>query len=197
MAIKPLQKICWNTYSKALPAAFDESISYLEFLGAIKSKQNELIEQVNSNTAFIENWSGDLEDLKRRMTAVEILVDEKIEDIRSEMSAGIAAAEGRIITQSTAQIEAAETRLNATLSTQVSRLDNRIDNVAIGKIKVIDPTTGLLSDLQVVIDNISASSRTDALTATEYDALELTATEYAAYDITSFQYDYHAKSLLI
>lgn len=197
MAITPLTKCCSGCFSKALPAAFDESLSYLEFLGAIKAKQDELISQVNYNTEFIENWSGDLEELKRRMTAVEEYVDSEIAAIRQETTNQINDAENRININATANINAAETRINATLQTQVNRLDTRIDNVAIGKIKLVDPTTGLLSDLQVVIDNIATASRENGLTATEYDALELTATAYAAYDITAYQYDYQGKTLLV
>ena len=63
-------------------------------------------------------------------------------------------------------------------------------------IQVFDPTTGLKSPLQVVIDNLYNLGRTDALTATEYDALELTATDYDAYELTAYSYDQNGKTLL-
>ena len=64
-------------------------------------------------------------------------------------------------------------------------------------ITLYDPTTGILSPLQVVIDNIYGTSREDALTATEYDALQLTATAYDAYAVSAFDYDMYGKTLLV
>ena len=74
-------------------------------------------------------------------------------------------------------------------------MSNKIDQITLGNIELIDPTTGLLTPLQDVINNIAGTGR-DAITASEYDALDLTATTYDGYDITAFDYDYHAKTLL-
>ena len=40
---------------------------------------------------------------------------------------------------------------------------------------VLDPTTGLQSSIQIVIDNIYDQTRTDGISASEFDALQLTA----------------------
>jgi hypothetical protein len=40
-------------------------------------------------------------------------------------------------------------------------------------------------------------NRANAISASEYDALELSATAYDAYDLTAREYDINAKSLLI
>ena len=53
-----------------------------------------------------------------------------------------------------------------------------------------------MNNLQTVIDNIYGTSREEALTATEYDALNLTATAYDAYELTAFNYDRYGKTLL-
>lgn len=65
------------------------------------------------------------------------------------------------------------------------------------EIRMINPTTGEMDSLENIINSLSGQSRTDALTASEYDALDLTATAYAAYDISAYDYDWHGKSLLI
>jgi hypothetical protein len=39
--------------------------------------------------------------------------------------------------------------------------------------------------------------RSNALTATEYDALDLTATAYDAYQLTARDYDLNGKTLLV
>ena len=64
-------------------------------------------------------------------------------------------------------------------------------------IDVYDPTTGLLSPLQTVLYNIYGASRENALTATEYDGLELTASVYDGREITAFDYDNNGKEILM
>ena len=83
------------------------------------------------------------------------------------------------------------------VDTQYSILDNRITQIEIGDIDIYDPTTGLLSPLQTVIDNLYDMNRGNAITASEYDDLELSATAYDAYDLTAREYDINAKSLLV
>ena len=94
-------------------------------------------------------------------------------------------------------IATALVQANAYTDAKASQLHQEIQNIAVGDITVYDPTTGILSPLQTVLDNLYGSSREDALTATEYDALELTATAYDAYDITAFDYDKYGKTLLV
>lgn len=63
---------------------------------------------------------------------------------------------------------------------------------------MINPITGEYQDVRLVVDDIVSYFHTDgALTAGEYDALELTATAYDAYDITAFDYDFNGKNLLV
>jgi hypothetical protein len=80
---------------------------------------------------------------------------------------------------------------------QDSILDARIKDIEIGKINIYDPTTGLYSPIQTVIDNLYDMNRANAISASEYDALELSANVYDAYDLTAREYDINAKSLLI
>ena len=86
---------------------------------------------------------------------------------------------------------------NAYTDAVAANLETEIQQISVGQIGLFDPTTGLYSPLQTVIDNIYTLGRTDALTATEYDALELTATDYDAYELTARAYDNNGKSLLV
>lgn len=59
------------------------------------------------------------------------------------------------------------------------------------------PFTGEYVPITVVIDELAFLHRSDALTAAEYDALELTAADYDAEDITAYDYDWSGKTILI
>ena len=62
---------------------------------------------------------------------------------------------------------------------------------------MINPITGTYEDVRDVVDDIvTYFHTTDALTAAEYDALDLTASAYDAYDITAYDYDFTGKSIL-
>ena len=85
--------------------------------------------------------------------------------------------------------------LNTRISLEVQNLKDYIDSQLID-IKVIDPTTGLISDLQTTLNNIVNLMKGDALTAEQYDALKLTAQAYDNKKLTAYQYDFNGKSLL-
>lgn len=62
---------------------------------------------------------------------------------------------------------------------------------------MINPITGVYEDVRNVVDDIVSYFHTgDALTAGEYDALDLTAGAYDAYDITAYDYDFNGKTIL-
>ena len=62
---------------------------------------------------------------------------------------------------------------------------------------MINPITGVYEDVRNVVNDIVSYFHTgDALTAGEYDALDLTAGAYDAYDITAYDYDFNAKTIL-
>lgn len=62
---------------------------------------------------------------------------------------------------------------------------------------MINPITGEYEDVRNVVDDIVTYFHTnDALTAAEYDALDLTASAYDAYDITAYDYDFSGKTIL-
>lgn len=72
-----------------------------------------------------------------------------------------------------------------------------IDAEVLDYTMMINPITGVYEDVRNVVDDIVSYFHTgDALTAGEYDALELTATAYDTYEITAYDYDFNGKSIL-
>jgi len=62
---------------------------------------------------------------------------------------------------------------------------------------MINPFTGTLDSLKTVILYLVGLHREDALTATEYDALDLDADTYDAYQVEAFDYDFSGKTILV
>ena len=76
-------------------------------------------------------------------------------------------------------------------------LNEKIDNIDIGDLKIYDPTAGVINDLQIVINNLYQAGNKDGLTASEFDALDLTANEFDAYQITAYEFDSAGKTILV
>lgn len=165
----------------------------VEYLLGILKKLNEVIKQVNNNTEFINNYSGRIEEIEAEVNALA----EEMEDFEKDINDTIDARFSDIRLELQAMIATTLTQANAYTDSIAARLEKQIKDISVGDIKVYDPTTGLLSNLQIVIDNLYEDGRSDALMADEYDALDLTATAYDAYELTAREYDTSAKSLLV
>ena len=165
----------------------------VEFLLGVLKKLNEVIAQTNSNTEFIENYSGRIEQIEAEIAGLR----QEMITFENEMTQSIALQFADIKVELQAMVATALNEARAYTDTVAAQLEQEIQEISIGQISLFDPTTGLYSPLQVVIDNLYTLGRTDALTATEYGALDLTATAYDAYELTAYEYDNNGKSLLV
>lgn len=164
----------------------------VEFLLGILKKINEIIVQTNKNTEFIDKYSGKIEEIEAEIASLR----EEMTQFEQDINASIALQFAQIKVELQAMIINAVAETKAYTDVVASRLEQEIQEVSLGQISLFDPTTGLYSPLQVVVDNLYTLGRNDALTASEYDALELTATEYDAYELTAYMYDNNGKTLL-
>ena len=196
-----MAKISLQPRPKIPPIGFFEPISVqpedwmtdVEFLLGVLKKLNEVILQTNKNTQFIEEYTGKIEEIEAEIASLR----KEMSDFETEINDEITLQFNNIKIELQSMIATALVQANAYTDSQFDILEQEIQEITLGDITLYDPTTGLLSPLQTVIDNIYGSSREDALTATEYDALDLSATAYDAYDITAFDYDKYGKSLLV
>ena len=165
----------------------------VEFLLGVLKKLNEVIAQTNSNTEFINNYSGKIEEIEAEIANLR----QEMATFEQDINQSIALQFADIKVELQAMVATALTQAKAYTDTVAAQLEQEIQEISIGQISLFDPTTGLYSPLQVVVDNLYTLGRTDALTATEYDALSLTATAYDTYALTAYEYDNNGKSLLV
>ena len=178
--------------SKTLPLAFDESLSYLEMLCAMLDKLNETIEQVNKNTEVAERYEELLQEIEAEVDRLEREYIEFKEHIEAEIEEEFIELKAQL----TLYIETQISILRYEIDSKYNELNQKIDDVIAGDINVYDPTTGLLSPIQTVVNNLFDMNRTNAITATEFDGIELTATEFDATEITAYNFDINGKSLI-
>jgi hypothetical protein len=193
ISYQPCPKIPPIGFFQPISADPKDMMTDVEFLLGMLKKLNETIKQVNSNAEWISNYTGRVEEIEAEITALRTEMNE----FESEVNANIDSRFTQIVADLNAAIATTLQQANAYTDVRAALLQQMIEDVVAGQIQVYDPTTGILSPLQTVIDNLYGSSRSDALTATEYDALLLTATGYDNYELTAKDYDQNAKSLLV
>lgn len=189
---QPRPKVPPIGFFQPISADPKDMMTDVEFLLGVLKKLNQVIKQVNSNTEFIDEYSGKIEEIEAEITAL----SEEMVSFKNEVNTTINTRFNEIRNELNSMIATALIQANAYTDSVASRLEQLIRDISVGQITIYDPTTGVLENLQTVIDNLYGASREDALTASEYDALELTATAYDAYDLTAFDYDKNGKSLL-
>lgn len=196
-----MSQIPFQPYPKIPPIGFFEPISVdpkdmmtdVEFLLGVLKKLNEIILQTNRNSEFIDNYSGKIEEVETELASMR----QEMTDFETEVNTSIAAQFNSIKIELQSMIATTLIQANAYTDSVAAGLEDEIAQISVGQISLFDPTTGFYSPLQIVVDNLYNSSRENALTATEYDALELTATAYDAYKLTATEYDQSGKTLLV
>lgn len=182
-----------NSLFQGISTNYQDNLTYAEFLLGVLKKLNETIEQVNSNSEFIDNYQGQIEEMQAELAEFE----QEWAEFKNDINASITQQFIAFRTEVYAHLQAQLTQVYSYIDVQDTALHDYIDNVALGQIYVYNPATGERQDLQTVINSLFDVSREDALTATEYDALELTATAYDAYDISAYDYDTVGKTILM
>lgn len=183
------REILIRLMSMTTPFVYDSEESFLEMLRKFYKYLHEL-------TEASKEMSDDIIELRTEVNNFEDEINEEIQRIND------------ILVEYDIKIERVRNELRVYVNDQIANLRNYVDSedallnerirqIEIGNIKVYDPTTGLLSPIQIVIDNLYDMGRSNALTALEYDALALSATAYDGYALTARDYDVNGKTLLV
>lgn len=182
-----------NSLFQGISTNYQDNLTYAEFLLGVLKSLNETIEIVNAQELIIEDVPKQIEAIQEELAEFEA----EWNQYKIDLNASIQQQLDDFRTQVMSAMQANMTQLYAYVDMQDGVLRDYIDNVALGQIYVYNPATGERQDLQSVINSLFDVSRENALTATEYDALELTATFYDGQDISAYDYDTAGKTLLV
>lgn len=182
-----------NSLFQGISTNYQDNVTYAEFLLGVLKKLNDMIDTVNEHSEFIDNYQGQIEEMQRELAEFRQEWKQFQIDINQSIAQQMASFKAEVYGELTAQLA----QIRSYIDVQDNALKDYIDNVALGQIYVYNPATGERQDLQTVINSLFDVSRENALTATEYDALELTATYYDGQDISAYDYDTAGKTLLV
>lgn len=182
-----------NSLFQGITTNYQDNLTYAEFLLGVLKKLNEMVATINEHSEFIDNYAGEIEKIQAELALFRAEWKQYKIDINNSITAQMDALKREVYAELYGQIS----QMRAYVDVQDNALKDYIDQVALGQIYVYNPATGAEQPLQDVINSLFDVSREDALTATEYDALELTATYYDGQDISAYDYDTAGRTLLI
>lgn len=171
------------TKARELQTDIDEINAWKEtFSAQINAQISNLISEVNKEFTQLKA------DIKKEFTDYRTETDAKFEAQRAETN--------RQFVSFTATVNARLTAFDGRIADIESKLHD-IENNLPTLVHVTNPFTGMSDSIQNVINALADAQRSDALTASAYDALAKTAAGYDAYKITAANYDFNGKSILV
>lgn len=193
--IKPIKFWC----QKILPLVYDNSLSYYEVLCKFSSKLNEVINTLNSFESDVYSYiDQQIQNLSTNWIQIVYNIlneySQNFDDKLQQEHEWNIMEHANIIAQISAQIQIINDAIisgdNANrdyINGQIAKLKAEIP--VITSVMVYDPTSGQLVDIQIALNNIYDKLRCGALTASEYDALQISAEHYDSLLLTAFDYD--------
>lgn len=169
----------------SLPESYFETLSYYESLCWIyKYLKDTVIPAINNNAEALESLQTILDDIEEYIQNY----DQDIAEINSKIL---------ILQTNISNNASAIANLTGKVNANYTDLQNQINAIEIGDIDVYNPLSGQYENINKVLEDMYDAMRNNAITATEFDALELTATAFDAYEITAYDFDLQAKSILV
>ena len=170
------------TKVREIQTDIDEINAWKEtFSAQINSQISDLITQVNTEFNQLKA------DIEKEFTDYRTETDAKFEAQRAETDKQFASLTDAV----TGRLTAFDGRI-ADIESKLLDIENNLPTL----VHVTNPFTGMSDSIQNVINALADTQRSDALTASAYDALELTASAYDAKKVTAFNYDYHGQSFI-
>ena len=185
----------------AIPTSFQDAFSIEDQILWLQKYLNDAITLLNQLKEDFDNIDINFDEIEERINLLSedltlvkgrVTLLEKNKASKDELNDAITILDSNL----KALINQEYDILKEYVDTQDENLQYQIDHFDVGNIMVLDPTTGLQSSIQIVIDNIYDQTRTDGISASEFDALQLTAQTFDSKEITAFNFDQHGKTLL-
>lgn len=153
-----------------IASVYLDNLTYEEQLLGMCKKINEIITIVNSFEDIISEFPEEIANIESSLTALQL------DMIRRD------------------QLNLKASKLYT--DQQVKIVSDKVDELQVNAGPIYDPTTGLVSPVQIVVMNVYEYTRDNGMTAEQYDMLQMTAQQYDIRQLTAIQYDQYAKQLL-
>lgn len=193
-----------------LPTGYTASLSFEEQLLKLNRKINEIIDQLNQISieqikqlidAEINNLKNYVDNqdnliynyIDEQIIETKLYTDEEIAKLNSSLITLINQKINMVITMSKTDDEI----LRLKFFDEIQKINERIDNISINDLKIYNPVRGYKTSIEKAVMDLYNVLRYQAITAGEFDNLELTCKQYDNLSITAIDFDLYSKTLLI
>lgn len=194
-----LINLCCLTEFPFIDASFDAN-TYYELLCKVVEQLNKTITQVNALTEVVSNIDINFDEINAKIDKINSDISQlKIDmsnlstNINKEVDAKLQAQYNQVVQL----MSDYQTIFNTNLQTLEEKLESEISRIELGDVKAYNPTNGKIENVSKVIQDVYDVSRVNALTASEFDALNLTVEAFQAYNITCLNFDINGKTILV
>ena len=175
-----------------IPASYSDSLSYLEQIIRIMKKLNETILELNNVSEYVASIELNFEEIQADIQGIKNQMANLTSSILTQVN-------NKLYVQNV-EVQNLLRDYQITVDNQIlqtkNELENEIEQIQLGNIVAYNPTNGQIENINVVLQNIFDINRRDAITAEEFDNLQLTATQFANKNLSAFDFDVNAKALL-
>ena len=184
-----MKNCCCGNIWKAIPLAFNDSLSYLEMLCSLLDKVNTIDLELENQSNLIAKHTEELAELTDKLKTAVLELNKTIADNYTLITNETDVKIKELIDL----INLFNNSINTIIETKYNELNDKIKDLQIGRINVYDPTTGKFTYIDIVINNVYDMLRFNAITAGEFDALALTAETYDNKNLTAYAFDINGK----
>lgn len=165
---------------------------YRKNLNIVIETVNQLSQIVGSINANFDSIYSQIEDLNNQIN----LINQNFVNFENRINQNVQLQLQQFNSQILALMNDYQNIFENELNVVKSNLEEQIRDIELGNVLAYDPTTGSYENVSQVILNVYETLRQNAITCSEFDALELTATEYDALEITAYNFDVNGKEFL-
>ena len=191
--IKEVEKIS-NEYNSIYEWMNTHEGEYKELVGRVSNLEIEV-------NGFINEINQRFEELKN---GLEAYIYQQVQSALNELILELGALEDALrqlridlqaeMTDLRSDYQASDTALKFWLEARLEQFRNEIPDLT--TVNVWNPVRGMITSIQICVNDLYNISRTGALTAYEYDGMELTASEYDSLNLSAYDYDNYARDIL-
>ena len=193
--ILPLQPLNFTS----IPSVYEDNFTFLEELESLHKTVVEII-------AFLEDFNMEKIDEKINIAIEELRVytdnknNELDNELRNYINSQIQIINNKLVNLQENLVFYTDSQISNLLdiiNSIKTELEAEIESIVVGNISVLNPTTGTIDPLEKVLTDIYDIFRTDAISCSEFDSLEITATDFDSLQLTASMFDLYSKNLLI
>lgn len=187
-----------GVHNRVLPLVYDDALSYYEAIQKVYLVVNQALqylydledEIVTDNHEYTDN---EIKKLKALLQAEIEQGDQELHDLYDSIVISMGELTVKF-NQLYAAFQKHTELVDAKLHLQFENIKAYVDSLLVDRqIYVINPVTGVMSTIQQALNDMWSHCNVGALTAEEYDRMQITAGDYDNLGITAARYDRYAR----